>query len=220
MLQYGIERKTKDLTTYYMRSHSNLTPYNKIYRETHLIRNVREMYFNKDGWVQANNINIIDDMKSEEEKLFYGEEDDDSDEKSSFKGAINAEPVMNDFVGKEVLGVKTNNIHENAMDYDMGAFYPSIKIASNMDPITLLYKASFNNEEFISGEYLNRSLNQKYEERDKNNNLRKLDITGEAVNTYASKNILTFGYNFLGLPGISEMYDEIIKYIKNKNGGS
>ena len=59
LLQLGIERKVKDVITYYMRSHQNLTPYNKIFKETHLLRNVREMYFNKEGWVQGNNINII-----------------------------------------------------------------------------------------------------------------------------------------------------------------
>jgi len=215
LIQYGIERKCNDLTTYYMRSHSNLTPYNKIFRETHLLRNVREMYFEKDGWVQGNNLNIIDEHQNELERRFFGS-DEDEEENSSFKGAINAEPTMNDRVGKPVLGVPSNNIYENSMDYDMGAFYPSIKIASNMDPITLKYKASFDNDEFISGEFSNRSLNQKYEEKDKNNKLRKLDITGEAVNTFASKNILTFAYNFLGLPNIAQLYGMVKKYIQNK----
>ena len=40
-------------------------------------------------------------------------------------------------------------MYKNPIDFDMGAFYPSIKIASNMDPGTLLYKASFNNNEFL-----------------------------------------------------------------------
>lgn len=213
LLQYGIERKTKDVMTYYMRSHSNMTPYNKIFRETHLLRNVREMYFEKEGWVQGNNLNIIDDDEDEVAKRFYGTEDDDEEE-SSFKGAINAEPGWNDFVGMEIYGSPSNNIHQNAMDYDMGAFYPSIKIASNMDPGTLLYKASFINEEFISGEFTNRSLNTKYTERDKNNNIRKLDITGEAVNTYISGNVLTFGYNYLNLPSITSLVTATLRELR------
>jgi hypothetical protein len=91
------------------------------------------------------------------------------------------------------------------MDFDMAAFYPSIKTFSNMDPITLIGKAMFDNDDFIEGRMMNRSLNQVYEERDKNNNLRKNDHTGEAINTYLTGNVLTFGYNWLGLPSVSEL---------------
>lgn len=213
LLQYGIEKKTNDTMTYYKRSHSNLTPYNKIFRETHLLRNVREMYFEKAGWVQSNNLNILDN-KSEYDRVFYG--DDEDEDESSFKGAIMADPKWNAPVGKKILGMRTNNVHENAVDMDMGAFYPSIKIASNMDPITLLYKASFNNDEFISGQYRNRSLNIRYFEVDKNNKERRIDITGEAVNTYVSKNILTFGYNYLNLPSITDLASTIEKELCNK----
>lgn len=210
LLQYGIERKVKDVITYYMRSHSNLTPYNKIFKETYLLRNVREMYFEQQGWVQGNNLNIIDSDEDESDRKFYMTYEDDDDE-SSFKGAINADPIWNDNVGIEIYGHSSNNLHENAMDYDMGAFYPSIKIASNMDPGTLLFKASFINDEFVSGEFRNKSLNTQYTERDKYGNVRKLDITGEAINTYASNNILTFGYNYLSLPDIAEIYDLVKK---------
>lgn len=213
LLQYGIENKTKDVMTYYMRSQSNLTPYNKIFRETHLLRNVREMYFEKDGWVQGNNLNIIDEEEDESARRFYGGDEED-DEESTFKGAIMADPTWNANVGMEIYGSPSNNIHENAMDYDMGAFYPSIKIASNMDPGTLLYKAVFINDEFISGEFQNRSLNTTYTERDKYGQLRKLDITGEAVNTYVGGNILTFGYNYLGLPSITSIVTNVLKELK------
>jgi hypothetical protein len=38
-----------------------------------------------------------------------------------------------------------------------------------------------------------------------------VDITGEAVNTYASGNILTFGYNYLNLPTITEIEELMLK---------
>lgn len=212
LIQYGIEIKTDDVMTYYSKSHSNLTPYSKIFRETHLLRNVREMYFEKDGWVQGNNVNNIG---LDEDDLFSSvETGDDEDNESTFKGAIMADPIWNDYVGVPILGVPSNNVFRNAMDYDMGAFYPSIKIASNMDPGTLLYKGEFDNSEFISGEFPNRSLNTIYQEKDKHGNIRNLDITGEAVNTYVSGNVLTFGYNYLGLPDIAELVRDVIKELR------
>ena len=83
-----------------------------------------------------------------------------------------------------------------------------------MDPGTLLYKGEFDNNEFLSGEYPNRSLNQIYQEKDKHGKIRNLDITGEAVNTYVSGNILTFGYNYLGLPNITELTKDVLRELK------
>jgi hypothetical protein len=201
------------------------------------------MYFNRDGWAQGNNINAVyrDLASNQKRNSWYDDddipdeipdEDDDDDggavgsvpsfrkkddvtgDKVSFKGAIMAEPTMNDYVGIEVLGNRSNVVYENAMDFDMAAFYPSIKTFSNMDPITLIGKAAFDNEEFIQGIMLNRSLNQAYEEKDKNGNLRKLDHTGEAINTFLTGNILTFGYNWLGLPSVSELLTTCYRELK------
>ena len=209
LLQVGIERKTNDVMTYYMRAQMNCTPYDKMFKETHLLRNVREIYFEKEGYVQGNNLNIISDANLN--SFDPPEESSDSEDEATFKGAINADPIWNDNIGVELLGLKSNTIFKNCIDMDFAAFYPSIKISNNIDPSTLLYKASFYNEEFLTGEFTNRSLNQTYEEKDKNGKIRKLDITGEAVNTYASNNILTFGYNYLNLPSVAELYD----FIKN-----
>lgn len=216
-LQVGIERKTKDCLAYYMKSQANLTPYSKIFREVHLLRNVREKYFNQIGWVQGNNLNVIDDDEDPAEKAFYGGSDEDESE-STFKGAINADPIWNANIGMKLMGMKSNTVFKNIMDQDMGGFYPSNKIASNMDPITLLYKVAFNNEDFLSGEYCNRSLNQQYVETDKNGRIRKLDFTGEAVNTYVSGNILTFGYNYLGLPNVTDMVKKVKKLYDQVGG--
>jgi hypothetical protein len=210
LLTAGIERKTNDAMTYYLRSHINLTPYSKIFRETHLLRYVREKYFNKYGMVQGNNINIIGKNEDDTFNKFSShddEEDDDTD--ATFKGAINAEPLLNDYVGMDILGKKSNVVYQNSCDYDYESFYPTLKIISNMDPSTLIFKASFNNQEFISGEMSNRSLNTIYFERDKDGNTRSVDNTGEAVNTYMNKNVLTFGYNYLDLPSIKDLFDTV-----------
>lgn len=210
LLQLGIERKTRDIETIYFRSHSNWTPYTKIFKETYLIRNVREIYFERAGYIQQNNINIIG---MDDRDLFSMVEDSDEDEnkESSFKGAINADPEWNDYVGLPILGSPSNNVFKNMIDFDMGSFYPSIKIASNMDPSTLLFKAALDNREFSSGEMPNRSLNTKYQETNKFGDVVNLDITGEMVNTYVSGNILGFGYEYLGLPSITELERDLQK---------
>ena len=214
LLQVGIERKTDDVLTYYMRAHMNCTPYNKMFKETHLLRNVREIYFEKDGWVQGNNLNVLKQTSLNEFDTESINDSDDSDDESSYKGAINADPIYNDNVGVNLIGdMKSNTVFANCIDMDFAAFYPSIKISNNIDPSTLLYKASFNNDEFISGEYSNKSLNNQYIEKDKNGKERKLDITGEAINTLAGDNLLTFSYDYLSLPSVNELYEFIKKSI-------
>ena len=83
-----------------------------------------------------------------------------------------------------------------------------------MDPSTLLYKASFDNNEFESGQFPNRSLNVKYKETNKFGDIVNLDITGEAVNTYMGGNILSLGYEYLGLPSITELERDLEKEMK------
>lgn len=208
LLIAAIENKVHDVETYYHRSMANYTPYAKIFRETYLLRNVREVNFNAQGWVQSNNLNKIG---LDEDKFSQLEDSDEEKIESTFKGAITANPKMNEKNGLPVLGSPSNIIFPNAIDFDMSSFYPSVKIASNMDPDTMIYKANLINEEFISGEYNNRSLNTTYNEKDKNGNLRPIDISGQMVHTYAGDNPLTFGYNYLNFPDIADLYKEVKK---------
>lgn len=219
LLQVGIERKVNDMMTYYKRMYSNQTPYNKIFRETHLLRNYREKYFESIGYVQSNNINIIDTKDTSafatNDQVYDFDDDEDNDDNSevenetSFKGAIVADPIYNDSIGEVILGIPTNYILKNLIDMDMGSFYPSVKIASNMDPMTLEFKAYIDTKDYIDGKYPNKSLNTSYYERDKKGKLRYNDVTGECINTYMTENVLTFGYNWLNLPDITEIIEEL-----------
>ena len=76
---------------------------------------------------------------------------------------------------------------------------------------TLIFAAKFNNEDFISGEFPNRSLNQQYIEIDKYGKERPINITGEAINTYCSQNSMVFGYNYLNLPDLTELCEIVEK---------
>lgn len=211
--QKGIEDKVNDILTWYMRSHQNLTPYSRVFREIHLLRNVRERDFERQGFVQANNINILnlrEKENSQKRKLFYESDDDEDSGGSTFKGAIVADPMMNAKVGNIILGKPSNVIYTDVTDMDMSSFYPSIMILCNMDPSTLLNKASLVNREFIDGKFMNRSLNQVYFEKDKFGAMRELDHTGEAVHAAVSGNVLTFGYTWLALPSLSQLEQELI----------
>lgn len=213
LLQMGIERVTNDIMTMYTRSMINLTPYSKIFRETHFLRNVREKYFEMQKIVQSNNINILHLDEQEVDKFYQTETADDTEDDNaptkkgaSFKGAIVAVTEMNDFCGVLIHGKRSKNLYINAIDMDMSAFYPSGKIWSNMGPMQLEYKASFDNKEFIDGDMLNRSLNTTYREFDKNGVERDIDVTGECVNHYMTGNLISFGYAWLGLPSIKDMF--------------
>lgn len=216
VLQYAIEQRTHDMMTYYMRSHEYLTPYEKIFKETHLLRNAREKFFEEAGWVQGNNLNFLE---SEEDKVFYGRGGSDEEGGSSYEGAINANPIYNSPVGIEILGEKSRHLFRNGIDFDMSAFYPSIKISSNMDPNTLLYKARLVNDEFESGEIPNNSLNTKYTKLDKNKKEQPLDFTGEALQTVLSGNYMTAAYNYMAIPPVTTIANMVAHKLR-KEGSS
>ena len=65
-----------------------------------------------------------------------------------------------------------------------------------------------------TGGHFKVGFNTEYFEKDKNGKQREMDITGQVVHTYASGNVLTFGYNHLNYPSIATLYKEVKKSLK------
>ena len=86
LLQMGIERKVNDIDTLYLRSYSNCTDYDKIFKQSVMLRGRQYYEYLLQGLVTGNNINII-----------YGAEKKDSEKEVTFEGALNLLVRVNSF---------------------------------------------------------------------------------------------------------------------------
>jgi hypothetical protein len=167
------------------------TQYSKLFQETHIVRNEREVFYEKDGYVQANRLLIPPDIDSH------------------YKGAFVAPTEKNAPTGYVLNGKKINNVIFGASDADAASYYPSSKMGTNQDPMTLEYKMKINNEVFMNGMCSNKSLSQSYVWIDSDGDPHAEDIGGYLVNSWKNKNYMSVGFNFFGLPSITDCF----KYI-------
>jgi hypothetical protein len=191
VVQLAIETKVGDCRSVYSRSYMFATQYSKLFQETHIVRNEREVFYEKDGYVQANRLLIPPDIDSH------------------YKGAFVAPTEKNAPTGYVLNGKKINNVIFGASDADAASYYPSSKMGTNQDPMTLEYKMKINNEVFMNGMCSNKSLSQSYVWIDSDGDPHAEDIGGYLVNSWKNKNYMSVGFNFFGLPSITDCF----KYI-------
>lgn len=197
VVQLAIELANNDCRTFVSRSYTFATQFPKCFKETHIVRNCREYYFEQDGKVQA--CRLIDDSGCD----------------TSFKGAYVAPPDKNAPTGLTLNGKPMNNIIYGALDADAKSYYPSTKMGMNMNGMTLLYKCRISVESFIQGSCINKSFNQEYYWFDNHQPPRRHeeDMSGPIINAYKNKNEASVMYNWLNLPSETEyfnMIDELI----------
>jgi hypothetical protein len=200
LLQVGIERRTSDFDTFYVTSYENATDYTKVFRQTAKLRNVEYISFLDQGLIPGNNINIFN---TEEEKL---SDEEDEDDESEFEGALVADPFYNDYVGQKMYGRKTNNVFSNAIDFDMGAFYPNSIFAMNIDPSTLIFKIEMpiSQYDLFDGKLKFRGITgNKFEKVD--------DAAKECFDNFQTGNYLSTGYKWLNLPSVYDVYKQLKK---------
>lgn len=191
VVQLAIEMNTMDAAAFYARSYNFCTQYSKCFQETHIVRNSREYYYELDGYVQACALEI----------------DPNSD--SHYKGAFVADPVLNKPTGLYLNGKNVNNFIIGAADADAKAYYPSSKMGTNQDPMTLEYKCVMSNDQFINREILNKSMNQEYNWYDSDNNPHPEDMSGPIFNTYKNGNINSLCNAWMNAPSLSELFEFI-----------
>lgn len=197
VVQMAIEKATGDCGSLFARSYKFATGYSKCFQETHIVRNIREYYYEKNSHV-VQSCRLIPD-KSED---------------GAFRGAFVADPEKNAPTGLVLNGKKVHNIIYGALDADAASYYPSTKMGMNLDPMTLLYKCKINNNVFQSGTCINRSMNQTYNWPDSSNNLHAEDLTGPIFNSFKNQNYLSIMNTWLGVPTITE----VIRYLDEKLG--
>ena len=136
-------------------------------------------------------------------------------------GALVADPAYNDYVGRPLYGHPTNNIFRYVIDEDMTAFYPSINMAGNLHECTLIFKVILPPSEYRLTKEQKKDTQNLYAEYkgitdeflvvDENNKIVE-DISKEVFDNFLTRNYLSFGYKWLNMPDVNEVYE----YLKRK----
>lgn len=188
LLQFGIELKTSDVDAAYQRAYVNVTPYEKIFRQTVFLKNRAYVEYYKQGLMIGNNINID-----------YGNYVEEEEEKEKFEGALVADPKLNSHMGVKIGGIPSKYIFNNVVDMDFSSMYPYIIITFNIAPNTLIGKLIINDT--IQGVY-----NNALDEFDK-----KIDLGKDFIDNYMTDNLGMLGKKWFNLPGIEELTDKLEK---------
>ena len=188
VVQLAIELACNDCQSLVARSYMFATQYSKCFQETHIVRNIREFIFEEEGFVQSNRLIV------------------DPNVDTAFKGAFVAPTVHNSPTGLILNGKRINNIMFGVLDADAASYYPSTKMAMNMDPMSLLYKCKIDNKVFVD-RCVNHSFNQEYTWYDSKNKPHAEDMTGPIINSYKNGNEMSLLYNWLNVPSVSEIFE-------------
>lgn len=191
VVQLAIELAVHDCQSLVSRSYMFATQYSKCFQETHIVRGIREFSFEEEGYVQANRLIV------------------DPNIDTAYKGAFVAPTVNNSPTGFICNGKRVQNIMFGVLDADAASYYPSTKIAMNMDPMTLIGKIRINNDVFRQKICINHSFNQEYVWYDSKNKPHEEDMSGPIINSYKNGNICSVMHNWLGVPSISAIYNEL-----------
>lgn len=203
LLQMGIERRTSDFDTLYVSSYQNATPYDKVFKQTVKLRNVQYISFLNQGLVPGENINIYN--KEENNLVITSDDEDDED----FEGALVADPIYNGYVGVSLYGKPTNNVFNNAIDFDMSSFYPSSIFAMNIDPSTLIFKCIMDADQFdvLGGNMKLKGITREFFNHGD-------DAAKECLDNFQTGNYMTTGTKWLNLPDIYEVYETMKKKMR------
>lgn len=188
VVQYAIERDCHDCQSLVARSYMFATQFSKCFQETHIVRNIRELFFEEEGYIQSNKL-IVDPTID-----------------TAFKGAFVAPTVHNAPTGLIVNGKKLNNVMFGVLDADAASYYPSTKMGMNMDPMSLLYKCIIDNRVFVQL-CVNHSFNQEYVWYDSKNKPHDEDMSGPIINSYKNGNEMSVLYNWFNIPSVSEVFE-------------
>jgi hypothetical protein len=164
------------------------TQYSKLFQETHIVRYEREVFYEEKGFIQSNRLLIPPNIDSH------------------YKGAFVAPTEKNAPTGYVLNGKRINNVIFGASDADAASYYPSSKMGTNQDPMTLLYKMKIDNQLFISRACENKSLNQSYYWTDSDGDSHPEDIGGYMVNSWKNGNLMSLLYNYFNLPSITQCH--------------
>ena len=199
LLQYGIEKKVNDIDNLYLRTYSNCTGYDQIFKQTVMLKSRAYYEFLLQGLILGNNINV---------HIQHGD--------STFSGALVGDPRLNDFCGVMLFGKRSMFIFNDAIDFDFSSMYPHIIISFNIERNTLVGKLIILDDEFNVDRYIHgfdgidvdtnkwNSSDDDDDDEEKEADL-KYDGGADFMDNYLTGDILSMGTKWFKLPTISEI---------------
>ena len=177
LLQMGIDKKTGDVESYYHSTYGNRCSYKDGLKQTVSLRAHFYDEFMKKGLILGHNVNF----------------DNESTKEKTFSGAINGDPMLNDFTGLMLYGKRSMFLFGHSIDFDFSAMYPNSICAFNIFATSMIGKLYIENGE-------------NYTRYDK-------DPGKEFCEDMISQNILWLGEKWFGLPSLEELILEAMPYI-------
>ena len=204
VVQLAIEIATNDCKSLVSRSFMFATQYSKCFQETHIVRNVREFYYEKKGFIQACRLEVPEGIDTH------------------FQGAFVADPSLNAPTGAVVNGKYINFMIYGALDADAKSYYPSTKMGLNLDVMALLFKCIINNaiigryNRGISRAIIEHSDTHTYEWTDSKGGKHPIDLGAYMFNSYKNGNISYILYSYFNVMSITEYIIAITMRLRMK----
>ena len=177
LLQMGIDKKTGDVESYYHSTYGNRCSYKDGLKQTVSLRAHFYDEFMKKGLILGHNVNF----------------DNESTKEKTFSGAINGDPMLNDFTGLMLYGKRSMFLFGHSIDFDFSAMYPNSICAFNIFATSMIGKLYIENGE----------SHTRYDK----------DPGKEFCEDMISQNILWLGEKWFGLPSLEELILEAMPYI-------
>lgn len=212
LLQKGIENVTLDFNTIYARSYMNATPYDKIFRQTVVLRNAQYLSFLSQGLIPGNNINIF----NTDVNPLLDKKDDDDDDDDGYAGALVADPQYNGKIGQKLFGKTTTNIFLHGIDFDMSAFYPYSVISNNIGKSTLIFKTILPMDQYdiYGGEIPFHGITASEFLNENPTNGSVVDGAKECIDNFQTKNYMVTGHKWMNMPDVSQVYSRLKEKLK------
>lgn len=201
LLQYGINKKTHDTDTLFSRAYDNVTKYSSVFSQTVFLKNRSYLEYFEQGLIIGNNNNTkyeeYSDDKNNDEKNDTDEEENDT-EGVRYEGAIVGDPKNVEASGILINSVRSKFVHDDVIDLDATAMYPSIQRAHNICPNSLIGKI------IIEGfDHLNPNPSDK-----------KFDAGRLFLEDYMTGDRTIFCNKFFNLPTTEELIEKFEKELR------
>jgi hypothetical protein len=166
----AMEDQNEDVALAYRISMLTRTRFHKVMKKTVCLRNLAAVFLRQQGYAISNNHNRNAE-RTETEK---------------FQGGFAADPMLMDYSGLRIGGVRSNRVFDSVVDLDATSLYPSLILMCNIDPATQIGRLvlfSLGDQEVDSSEF---------------------------VSTVAGGDAVEMGRRWFGLPGLGELAGAVL----------